>query len=245
MNLAIMQPYFFPYPGYFQLMAQADTWVVFDHCQFVNKGWVNRNRVLHPNPDKGWQFLTVPLSNRGRFDFIDEIEIDERNDWSQSLAGRLSHYRRAPNYQRTMALFTEALGEQSTALSDLLIRSLRLLAAHLGIRTEILVYSELNLGIDQVAHPGEWALKISQALGATEYTNPVSGRALFDPEQFRSAGIDLRFLETNIRQYQQGGYGYVPNLSILDTLMWCDPETLRAILNEDFILHSGQSVIDE
>ena len=65
---AIMQPYFFPYIGYFQLMNTVDLWVAFDDTQFVDKGWVNRNRVLHPEEDKAWQFITFPLSKRGQFD---------------------------------------------------------------------------------------------------------------------------------------------------------------------------------
>lgn len=237
MKLAVMQPYFFPYPGYFQLMAHADTWVVFDHCQFVNKGWVNRNRVLHPNPEKGWQYITVPLSKRGRFDFIDDIEIDDSSDWRKSLTGKLVHYRRAPNYRKTMSVFESAIGTPNAVLSRFLTHSLRVLADHLGINTKIVVYSELDLGIDQVAHSGEWALKIAKAMGAEHYINPMGGQALFDPAQFREAGIGLSFMESIIRPYGQNGYDYVPNLSILDALMWCDEGTLQDILLNDFTLH--------
>ncbi|WP_417500928.1 WbqC family protein [Marinobacter sp.] len=245
MKLAIMQPYFFPYPGYFQLLAQADLWVVFDHCQFVNKGWVNRNRILHPDPEKGWQYLTVPLSKRGRFDFIDQIDIDENADWRKSLVGKLTHYRAAPHYQEVMAVFKGALSYQGSRLSAFLVNSLRLLADYLGVKTRIVVYSELNLGVEKVVHSGQWALRISEALGATEYLNPIGGESLFDPLEFFEAGIELRFLETRIREYCQGPYDYVPNLSILDAMMWCDSDTLKSMLSEDFSIHSCSGAFNE
>lgn len=234
MKLAIMQPYFFPYMGYFQLMSHVDCWVVFDHCQFVNKGWVNRNRVLHPDPSKDWQFVTVPLSKRGRFDFIDDIQIEAGADWRRSLLGKLTHYRRAPYYDQARSIVESAINYQGGQLSSLLVHSLKVLADYLGLSTRFLLYSELNLGIDSVSHPGQWALRISEALGSKEYINPWGGRALFRPEEFAETGIDLSFIQPRLAPYDQQRPVFVPDLSIIDVMMWCNSRKITSMLREDY-----------
>ena len=99
MKLGIMQPYLFPYVGYFQLMNAVDRWIAFDEIQFIDKGWINRNRILHPDPVKQWQFLTVPLSKRGQFDKICNISIKEELDWRSQIFGKLTMYKKSPLLQ--------------------------------------------------------------------------------------------------------------------------------------------------
>ena len=93
MKLGIMQPYFFPYIGYFQLMKHVDQWVVFDDIQFIDKGWINRNRILHPDTKKQWLYITLPLHKRKQFDKICNIHIKSEINWKEEILGRLTAYK--------------------------------------------------------------------------------------------------------------------------------------------------------
>lgn len=235
MKLAIMQPYLFPYVGYFQLMAYADRWVVFDDVQFINKGWVNRNRILHPDVSKGWQFITLPLDKRRRFDGIGDVRIKADGQWQGQILGKLSAYRRkAPHYDATLAFVRECLDTDETNLSRFVVRCLRLTARRLGITTPIDVQSQLQLTLRPVEHAGQWALRISEALGASEYINPHGGTDIFDPKEFEQAGIALRFLRPRLSPYVQRRGHFVPGLSILDVMMWNSLEAIAEQLAGDY-----------
>ena len=194
MKLGIMQPYFFPYLGYFQLLTAVDRWIVFDDTQFVHRGWVNRNRVLHPNPEKEWQYLTVPLAKKSREEKICNLHIQDERDWRAELLGKLSAYRKAPHYHSTLELVRKCLDVSETALTPLLVRSLRGVARHLGFEPRIEVQSEITLEPISVDHPGQWALRLCEQLGAACYINPVGGAAIFRQDEFDAAGSELLFL---------------------------------------------------
>ena len=210
MKLGIMQPYFFPYVGYFQLMDSVDEWVIFDEIQFINKGWCNRNRILKPFGD--WQYITVPLKKHHRETKISEVII--KDNW-KNILGKLTVYRKAPYYHETMDLIERCFDIDSLRLSDILDRSLRLTAKHLGITTAI--YRQPK--VENVAHAGQWALRISEKMGADEYVNPIAGVPLFDKNEFKNAGIGLSYHESNLFEYDQGRE-FIPGLSIIDVLMF-------------------------
>ena len=106
MKLAIMQPYFFPYIGYFQLMNVVDKWVVFDNIQYIRHGWVNRNRILSPNLEKEWQYILIPLDKHAKEALIYDIKIINSNRWKDEIIGKLSYYKRirAPYYYQIIDL---------------------------------------------------------------------------------------------------------------------------------------------
>lgn len=238
-----MQPYFFPYIGYFQLMAAVDRWVVFDDIQFVEKGWINRNRVLHPEPAKVWQFITLPLDKRGRFDKIRDISIKADAKWREQILGKLTLYKRkAPHYKQTVDFVSSCLDTDECNLSRFITRSLRMTSDFLGIDTPIEVQSEMDLSLDDVEHAGQWALRISEALGASEYINPYGGMEIFKEPEFRAAGIKLTFLRPELERYVQRRDGFVPGLSIIDVLMWNDRETVREMLGRGYELLSMRAL---
>jgi hypothetical protein len=219
-KLAIMQPYFFPYIGYFQLMNVVDKWVAFDDIQFIDKGWINRNRVLHPDYTKEWQYITLPLAKRGQFDKICDISIHSEIDWRSQILGKLTSYKRkAPYYNQTIDFVHECFDTEETNLSRLVIDILKKTAAYIGIHTKIEVQSEMDLQLGEVQHAGQWALRISEALHASEYINPLGGEEIFKIEEFAALNIKLSFLKSGLNTYIQRREGFVSGLSILDMLM--------------------------
>jgi hypothetical protein len=229
-RIGIMQPYFFPYLGYFALIEHCDTWVVFDVTQYTPKTWMNRNRVLHP--EAGWNWVTVPLANSSNSITIDEARVLDRRAARASVLGKLSHYRRRAPYWRAV----EGLVEQSfdaaldDALVDLDVAGLAAVCAYLGLDFAPLIASELRLDLPAIDHPGGWAPAIAHALGASRYLNPIGGRELFHPSEFEAVGVALEFLEPPTLEYDPAPFAYVPDLSILDVLMWNHPSAVRQAL---------------
>lgn len=215
-----MQPYLFPHFEYFQQIEVSDVWVSFEEVQFIDKGWINRNRILHPEPEKGWTFITVPLEKRKQFARIDEVRVSSSSDWRNRIRGQLGTYRNAPFFNETLDLVEQAISLETNVLSDLVFHSIDKVCQFLGITTELLRSSDLEDVSGRVQHGGQWGLLLSELLGADSYLNPEGGRDLFDRQEFDAAGIRLEFLEPAKSVYFQGGREFIPSLSILDQLMW-------------------------
>jgi hypothetical protein len=230
MKLGIMQPYFFPYIGYFDLINRSDKWIVFDTAQYIRHGWVNRNRILHPA--QGWQYIVAPLSKHRRETPIAEIRVSDDPSWRTRILGQLNHYRKhAPFFGPTFALVEECLRNGEQSLSRLNARILEAVCRVLGIRFDSAVFSEMNLDLPPIEGPGEWALRISEAVGAAEYVNPPGGEALFDPAAFEQRGIRLTIQEPVAFPYSCAPYRFEPDLSIVDVLMWNSPRDVKAFLD--------------
>ena len=220
-----MQPYLFPYLGYFDLINRVDRWVVFDTAQYIRHGWVNRNRILHPT--QGWQYILAPLVKHHREARICDVQIVEGRDWRDRIEGQLQHYRgQAPQFDSTMTLLRECLALPERSLSRLNVELLRKVCAYLGIPFSPGVFSEMGLVLGPIEGPGDWALRIAEALGASEYVNPPGGADLFDREKFAACGIRLTIQEPVAFTYECPGYEFQPGLSIVDVLMWTPRERL-------------------
>jgi hypothetical protein len=167
-SIGIMQPYLFPYIGYFQLIDATDRWVVFDTPQFIRHSWVNRNRILHPN--EGTQYILAPLAKHSRGTPIQDIVLADKAACLARIRGQLQHYRkRAPHYEETIALIDATFEGTDPQLSTLIVRGLELCCARLEIEFESRVFSQQSLDLGAVEGPGDWAAKIAEALGATAY----------------------------------------------------------------------------
>jgi hypothetical protein len=227
MRLGIMQPYFFPYLGHFALIAHTDVWVVFDITQYTPKTWMSRNRVLHPI--KGWNYITVPISNSSIHIKTCEARVLDMATTHKSILGKLSHYRRkAPYFNAVIRIVDEVFASpNSDLLVNLNARTLRSVCQYLDIPFSAKICSELGLPLPPNLGPGEWALEISSRLGAHEYINPDSGRHLFDPRRFREHDISLHFLQFDDFVYETPSYQFENNLSVLDVLMWNDPRIVH------------------
>jgi hypothetical protein len=235
MKLGIMQPYFFPYIGYFSLIRATDKWVVFDNVQYIRHGWVNRNRILHPA--EGWQYIIAPLKKHQRSARINEVEVIEGNQWRDRIFGQLEHYRkRAPFFRETLDLVTNCLEGEQPNLAKLNVQILSRICGYLGVTFDYDVFSELELPLEEVDDPGLWALRISQHYRANSYINPPGGKELFDPEAFAKAGIALQFLEPAGIPYDQKRESFTPALSIIDVLMNCGREgTIERLANYELV----------
>ncbi len=225
MKLGIMQPYFFPYIGYFDLIYQTDQWIVFDTVQFIRHGWVNRNRILHPND--GWQYILVPIQKHDQKTTIKDIRITQKSGWVDKIFGQLQHYKKkAPYFDIVTDLIDDCLYCPSESLNNLNIKCLEKVCTYLNIPFHYSLFSEMDLNLGPIESPGDWALRISQALGATEYINPPGGNDLFDREKFESLGIRLTIQPPSTFIYSCDGYDFQPNLSIIDIMMWNSRENI-------------------
>jgi hypothetical protein len=229
MKLAIMQPYFFPYLGYWQLIAACDVFVLLDDVQFIRGGWIERNRIL--NPTKGWQYIAVPLQGHSHKEPIRDIRARDAASWKTRLVAQRSHYRRlAPYYREASRAIDATIGPiNDTAICAIDTAILRGICRELGVDRKFLVASECSFDYSEVKAPGDWSLRISQQLGADAYLNPASGAGLFDAAEFGRAGISLRFLESEPFVYERGGE-FIPQLSIIDVLMFNGLAATRELL---------------
>lgn len=220
MKLAVMQPYFFPYLGHFDLINQADEWIAFDTPQYIRHHWINRNRILHPV--SGWQYITVPLKKHHRDTPIHQVEIAMEADWQGKILRQLQHYRKkAPFYEEVIDFLQECFAETAPNLAETNVRTLRKTCRKLGLTTPIQVFSDMHLILDGgVEGAGDWAFKISRAVGADEYINAVRGAALFNPDKFKTHNIKLTIQSYTHMAYACGTYTFEPGLSIIDVMMW-------------------------
>ena len=155
-------------------------------------------------------------------------------DWRATLNDRLGVYaHEAPFYAETHALVHEVVAPEHATLADLNTRGLRAICRHLGITTSIERLSELTLDLPERAGAGEWGLLIARALGADEYRNASGGRELFDPTQFKAADVRLSFHEHRPVRYATGSFTPIPDLSIIDPLMWCGREVVSGWVHDD------------
>jgi hypothetical protein len=216
MRLAIMQPYFLPYIGYFQLMSAVDKLVLLDDVNFINRGWINRNRIA-VNGEPHW--LTLPLKKASQNRLINEIEILDEPLWKRKMMRTVeASYGSAPFATQVLPLFSNMLEDARGLLSGFLFRHLQKVADYLHLETRIEATSAIypkegRTGEDRI-------LDICQREGATNYVNLPGGRDLYDAESFASSGIELLFLEPNLPSLtlrHSGNEG--PSFSILDLLM--------------------------
>lgn len=230
MIVGIMQPYFFPYLGYFDLINRAERWIVFDTPQYMREGWVNRNRILHAR--EGWQYIVVPVKKHAQQTPINQIDAVAFPDWRRKIVNQFTHYRgRAPYYKETIALLEDCFSDGGANLSRINVNCLGKVCRYLDIHWAPEIFSEMHLDIGPVSQSADWALRIAKAVKATEYLNPPGGVALYDAQRFLSHGISLHLQESFDFDYVCSGFSHIPRLSVLDTLMWVSPSEIRAHLD--------------
>jgi hypothetical protein len=225
-----MQPYFFPYIGYYSLIKHTDKWVIFDVVQFIRHGWIERNRILKPG--EGWQYVSVPLVKHSRDTLIKDIKIRTEEDWKDKLFRQLEHYKKAPFFKQAVELIREAINIETDSIVLLNANILKITCEFLSIPFEVNIFSKMEVNIEPVNHAGEWALQISKALQAKEYVNPPGGIEIFNNQQFEKENIKLSFINNTIRTYSQRRPSFEPGLSIIDILMYNDTPAISAMLDD-------------
>lgn len=228
-----MQPYFLPYLGYFQLMAEVDRFIVFDDVQFIARGWIHRNRILLSGRD---HLFTLPVKAAGQQALIREIVLADELRARQKIVKTIQQsYAHAPYFSQAFPLIESLFLFPTTSLCELIVHSLRTLAQLFGIQAEICLASEryraqaLDDSVSRL-HGAQRILDICQREQAQRYVNLPGGRGLYDPQQFAERGVQLQFIQPHAITYSQQQRDFVPWLSIIDVMMFQSKQEIQALL---------------
>jgi hypothetical protein len=227
MKIAIMQPYWFPYIGYWQLAHAVDAFVIYDNIQYTKKGWFNRNRFLQNGTDA---VFTLPLRKGNDMADVCEREVAESFDADKLIRQFENAYRKAPFCREIMPLLKNWIDSREKNLFQYIHASIAHVSAHLTIQTPIIISS--TLAIDHTLRADAKVKAICAALQANVYINSIGGQALYDKSDFARNGIDLRFLSPRLSRYEQFGSEFVPGLSIIDVLMFNSCTKVREFLDQ-------------
>lgn len=210
-----MQPYFFPYIGYFQLISAVDIFIIYDNIKYTKKGWINRNRILQNGKDI---IVTLPLKSDS--DTLDICQRELAANFNRvKLLNQISGaYRGAPYFSETLQLVEQIVLCKDENLFRFLHNSIVKTCAYLDINTEIRISSEIE--IDHSLKNQEKVLALCNYIGARTYINAIGGIDLYSKNIFRLRGVDLKFIESKPFDYQQFGSAFVPWLSVIDVLMF-------------------------
>ncbi|MDB5758711.1 MAG: hypothetical protein JWM30_2000 [Burkholderia sp.] len=235
-KIGMMQPYLFPYLGYFQLISAVDMFVLGDNLQYVKESWINRNRML----EHGKPFLfSFPLKKSSHLSLINEkLFLDDYLLDRAALLKRISHcYAKAPAYRDFFPLLEDIMDFREERLAKFAENSIRKICNYLEIRTPILIASDLD--IEKTNDKQDRVIVTMKKLKGDMYVNPSGGRTLYDAAYFNHHGLALRFHQMDDIYYRQHGNDFVPSLSIIDVLMFNSRRTAREMLNA-YSLHGEQ-----
>lgn len=227
MKLGIMQPYFFPYIGYWQLINAVDKYVIYDDVNFIKGGWINRNRILMNGEAK---LINLKMNGASPNKLINEIELADDKVYTKKLLKTIeSCYKKAPYFKDAFPIIESIVNNDEKNLAKNLEYSIKKMCEYLLIDTEILISSNINKnnnlrGQDKV-------IEICKVLGANEYYNAIGGKELYSCEEFEKSNIRLSFLKTKEIEYNQFENGFISNLSIIDIIMFNSVEEIKNILN--------------
>lgn len=223
-----MQPYIFPYIGYFQLINAVDKFVIYDDVNFINKGWINRNRILNNGKDS---LFSIPLKEASQNKLINEIEVNWDTNWKSKFLKTLEQcYKKAPYYQEIFTIIEQTLYVDNEPISKVIENNLRLICHYLDIKTEIISSSAIYQNTHLKAQ--ERILDICLQEKATQYINPIGGLELYDKDIFEANGIVMNFIKSNPIEYPQFKNDFVPWLSMIDVMMFNSIEKINEYLNK-------------
>jgi WbqC-like protein family len=225
MKVGIMQPYLFPYIGYYQLINAVDTFVIYDDVNFIKQGWINRNRILLNN---NAFMLKIILKGASSFKKINEIEIDSNKDKIIDIIDQA--YRKAPYFKDIYPLLINILLDKETNLAKYLTNNLKTVIEYLGILVSVLVSSEIEK--NSLLKGEDKVIDICKRLKATDYINAIGGQGLYSKEKFAHNGLMLNFIKSKQIIYPQFNYQFVPALSIIDIMMFNPKEQILKMLNQ-------------
>lgn len=249
-RLGIMQPYFFPYIGYFQAIHACDTFLLYEHVTFRKKSWLTRNRLLELN--RGPVYIQIPVKDQSSYTDISEIKIDG-NLWRKRIRLFIEHnYRKSPYFEETHGFVCSMLELPAESLHEFNSATIAAICTYLGIKSEIisdnarfldleesLKSSKINSEDDMITVEGKMLpvktariIRICRAETAEVYINPSGGTSLYSPEIFKDYGIDLRFMNTKDYQYNQGSEEFYKHLSILDVLYALGKSNTQQLLTQ-------------
>lgn len=223
-----MQPYIFPYIGYFQLIGAVDRFVVYDDVNYINKGWINRNSILI-NGKPG--LFTLPLKEASQNKKINEIHVSDDRKWIAKILRTIEmNYGKAPYFKKVFPLVSNILEGQSSSIANYNYQALAAVCEYLKIQTEIVpssaIYGNEGLkGQDRI-------LDICLRNKTTDYINPIGGMELYTKDTFLQNEIRLNFIKSKDCKYKQFENEFVPWLSIVDVLMFNSVDEINYMLSQ-------------
>lgn len=230
MTLGIMQPYFMPYLGYLALIKQVDHFILIDTVQFIRHGWIERNQILNLNGES--MYIKVPLKKYHQKTRIKDIKINNSYKWQDKILAQLVHYKKhAPYYYDVTFFLKQIFNYQATSITDFNFIVLKEILRYLYLDTPITIWSKMQIDIQEVNAPDEWALNICKAMNADRYINPIGGKSFFNLNKYSESNIELKFLEYIPEPYEQFNNDFVPFLSIIDVMMFNDKDRIRIMLD--------------
>lgn len=230
-HIAIMQPYFLPYIGYWQLINMVDVFVVYDNIQFSKKGWVQRNRILQNGSDS---MVSLTLKKDSDYLNINQRNLSENfflTDRDKLLNRIKNNYQKAPMFNKVFPLVEEILFYEENNLFYFVLNSIQTIKEYLDINTPLINSSKLNVQTEKYKGQ-EKVIQICKNIKAKQYVNPIGGRVLYDAKSFNNHKIELKFLQTCPKiEYPQFSNKFVSNLSIVDVLMFNEKDRVKNLLN--------------
>lgn len=226
-KVAIMQTYFFPYIGYWQAINAVDEYVLYDDVTYIKGGWINRNNILLNGQS---HLITLPLENSSSFKLINEIFVTSNAKIKEKLCKTIyMAYSKAPYFEQVYPIIEKTVMKDGI-ISEIIYENVLDICEYIGIKTKILLSSQLTKNNDLKAE--EKVIDIVKNLGGTTYINAIGGQELYSKENFSKNNIDLYFIKTKPVEYKQFNNAFVPNLSIIDILMFNSKEEVRELLNQ-------------
>ena len=233
MKLAIMQPYFLPYLGYFQLIHAVDKFVVYDNIQFTKKGWINRNRIL---VNGAAEYITLPLDKDSDFLNVDQRKLaDSFKTERVKLLRRIGEaYRKAPQFNTIFPFIESIIKVEEQNLFGFIYQSLQAICQFLDIKTEFIISS--SLPVDPQLRSQDKVIAICETLQVSQYINPIGGVELYAKEIFEQHNIKLNFIRSDAVDYTQFANEFVPWLSIMDVMMFNSKEKVKGYLQNNYTI---------
>ena len=230
MKVAVMQPYLFPYIGYFQLVNAVDYFVFADDVNYIKRGFINRNKILLNNQE---QYFTVPCHKPSQNRLINEIKIaDDMKGYPENILLTIRQaYKKAPFFTEVFPIIESLFHSGIDSIATLAARSVQSVAKYMEIEVDF-KFSSVSFSHTKGQERSARLINITKESGSDHYINPIGGNMLYDKEHFKSHGITLEFLSPQIRPYTQFTDDFVPNLSIIDVLMFNSPEQTKILLEQ-------------
>ncbi|MFE8073400.1 WbqC family protein [Marinobacteraceae bacterium S3BR75-40.1] len=225
MKVAVMQPYLFPYIGYFQLINAADVFIVYDDVDYINRGYINRNRILSPS---GVIRFTVPVPGASQNKKISDLEFSP--DVKKVVRAIEHSYAKAPFFEYVLPIVKNILENKERSIAALCIKSFEDIYNYLDIPQRIIKASELEY--DRSADAKDRLIALTRKFEGDIYINAPGGRELYSKSYFKERNVELKFLRPLPVEYDQRKGEFVPNLSIIDVLMHCPPREVVRLLNQ-------------
>lgn len=224
-----MQPYFFPYIGYYQLVNAVDAFVFYDDVNFINKGWINRNNLLF-NSKK--TLFSLPLKNASQNLLINEIEVAYDSSWLNKFYKTLEYnYKKSPHYTEILNLITSVFNSGNTKISEIAQLSITETFKYLGVNKHFFLSSEFDSTSDLKGE--DRIIEICKQLRGTLYINPSGGEQLYNIDNFKREGLGLVFIQPQLSPYKHWNSNeFFPGLSMLDVLFNVDKSNIIEKLNQ-------------